>query len=86
MPRLDSFTLPGQDHMYPFGIIGSSTAARSHQAPLSKRNDNLAGSHLDAHRYMKRNTGRGAVLPPSKLTRDLAPGPFPDGIRPPTAP
>ena len=56
MPRLDSFalpTLPGQDHMYPFGIIGSSTAARSHQAPLSKRNDNPGGSHLDAHRYIK---------------------------------
>ena len=81
MPRLDSFalpTLPGQDHMYPFGIIGSSTAARSHQAPLSKRNDNLAGSHLDAHRYMKRNTGRGAVLPPEKRkTPGLSTRPLP---------
>ena len=77
--------LPAQDRMCPFGIIG--VAARySPTGPLGKVALRPARLHLAAHGYIERNTGRGAVLPPSKLTRDLAPGPFPDGIRPPTSP
>ena len=77
--------LPAQDRMCPFGIIG--VAARySPTGPLGKVALRPARLHLAAHGYIERNTGRGAVLPPSKLTRDLAPGPFPDGNRPPTAP
>ena len=52
---------PGQDYMYPFGVIGVAPRYIPAGAVVELAGFRLSctsQSHLDAHRY-KRNTGRG---------------------------